>query len=46
MRTLPVFLILQGRTVLVLGDGEVARRKAAPIAAAGARIVHATRWKI
>ncbi|MCC7283025.1 MAG: hypothetical protein IT556_11625 [Acetobacteraceae bacterium] len=44
MRTLPVFLILQGRTVLVLGDGEVARRKAAPIAAAGARIVHATRF--
>lgn len=38
MRHFPVFLDLQGRTALVLGDGEAARRKAALLARAGARV--------
>lgn len=38
MRHFPAFLDLQGRTVLVLGAGEIAMRKAAPLAAAGAVI--------
>ena len=38
MRHFPIFLDLTGRQVLVVGDGEVAERKAAPLQAAGAVI--------
>lgn len=44
MRHFPAFLDLQGRVVLVLGDGAVAERKAAPLAAAGATIRHAAQF--
>lgn len=44
MRYFPIFLDLRGRTVLVLGSGEVAERKAAPLARAGAAIRHAARF--
>ncbi|MEO3475483.1 siroheme synthase CysG [Roseomonas sp. CAU 1739] len=44
MRHFPAFLDLQGRQVLVLGSGEVAERKAAPLAAAGASIRRADRF--
>ena len=36
MRHFPIFLELHGRTALVLGEGEVADRKAEPLRAAGA----------
>jgi uroporphyrin-III C-methyltransferase/precorrin-2 dehydrogenase/sirohydrochlorin ferrochelatase len=36
MRHYPIFLDLQGRTALVLGAGQIADRKAAPLRAAGA----------
>ena len=38
MRHFPIFLDLRGRRALVLGVGEVARRKAAELAAAGAEL--------
>jgi uroporphyrin-III C-methyltransferase/precorrin-2 dehydrogenase/sirohydrochlorin ferrochelatase len=44
MQHFPTFLDLRDRTVLVLGDGEVAARKAAPLARAGARIRRAGRF--
>ena len=44
MRHFPIFLDLAGRRVLVLGDGEIARRKAEPLARAGADILLATRF--
>jgi uroporphyrin-III C-methyltransferase/precorrin-2 dehydrogenase/sirohydrochlorin ferrochelatase len=44
MRHYPVFLDLRGRRALVLGDGEVAARKAAPLRAAGADIVSRARF--
>lgn len=40
MHSFPVFLDLRGRAVLLLGSGEVAERKARPLAAAGAVIRH------
>jgi uroporphyrin-III C-methyltransferase/precorrin-2 dehydrogenase/sirohydrochlorin ferrochelatase len=40
----PAFLDLKGRTVLVLGAGEIAERKAALLASAGAQIRHAARF--
>ncbi len=45
MRTYPIFLDLSGRRALVLGDGEVAERKAQPLVAAGASVVHAVRFE-
>ena len=39
MRHFPIFLDLQGRTVLVLGSGEVAARKADALRRAGARVM-------
>ena len=45
MRHFPAFLDLRDRKVLVLGDGEVAERKAAPLAAAGAEIRHANTFR-
>lgn len=45
MRHFPVFLDLRGRTVLVLGDGEVADRKAALLATAGATIRRASAFR-
>ncbi|GGJ22835.1 siroheme synthase CysG [Neoroseomonas lacus] len=44
MRHFPAFLDLHGRQVLVLGNGEVADRKAAPLAAAGAIIRRASHF--
>jgi uroporphyrin-III C-methyltransferase/precorrin-2 dehydrogenase/sirohydrochlorin ferrochelatase len=44
MRTYPVFLDLRGRRVLVLGDGETATRKAAPLRRAGADVHRAARF--
>ncbi|MCU0888997.1 MAG: siroheme synthase CysG, partial [Rubritepida sp.] len=44
MRHFPAFLDLRGRTVLVLGTGEIAERKAEPLAAAGAHIRRAARF--
>ena len=44
MRHFPAFLDLRGRTALVLGTGEVAEHKAAPLLAAGARIRRAARF--
>lgn len=41
MRHYPAFLKLDGRTVLLLGSGEVAERKAEPLKRAGAIIRHA-----
>jgi uroporphyrin-III C-methyltransferase/precorrin-2 dehydrogenase/sirohydrochlorin ferrochelatase len=38
MRHYPVFLDLHGRTVLVLGSGEIAMRKAEPLRQAGAEL--------
>lgn len=38
MQHFPAFLDLQGRIVLVLGQGEVAERKAEPLRAAGAEV--------
>ncbi len=45
MRHFPAFLDLAGRTALVLGSGDVAERKAAPLAAAGATIRHAQHFE-
>lgn len=45
MRQFPVFLDLAGRTVLVLGNGEVAARKAEPLRRAGAAIREAARFE-
>jgi uroporphyrin-III C-methyltransferase/precorrin-2 dehydrogenase/sirohydrochlorin ferrochelatase len=45
MRHFPAFLELRGRTVLVLGAGEIAERKAEPLRAAGAAIRHAARFQ-
>ncbi len=39
MRHFPIFLDLVGRTVLVLGDGAVAERKADPLRRAGATVI-------
>jgi uroporphyrin-III C-methyltransferase/precorrin-2 dehydrogenase/sirohydrochlorin ferrochelatase len=39
MRHYPVFLELHGRVALVLGDGPVADRKAAPLVASGASVI-------
>ena len=44
MRHYPAFLKLDGRTVLVLGHGEVADRKAEPLLAAGAVLRRAERF--
>lgn len=41
MRHFPVFLELHGQRALVLGSGEMAERKAAPLRAAGAEVVMA-----
>ena len=38
MRHCPIFLDLRGRQVLLLGDGEIAERKAEPLRMAGAEI--------
>ena len=38
MQHFPIFLDLTGRAVLVVGEGEVAARKAAPLLAAGAAV--------
>jgi uroporphyrin-III C-methyltransferase/precorrin-2 dehydrogenase/sirohydrochlorin ferrochelatase len=45
MRHFPAFLDLQGRLCLVLGEGEVAERKAEPLRAAGATIRRAARFE-
>jgi len=45
MRHFPAFLELRGRTCLVLGEGEVAERKSAPLLAAGASIRRAARFE-
>ena len=45
MRHFPVFLDLRGRHVLVLGGGEVARRKAEPLQRAGAEVRFAARFE-
>ena len=39
MNLYPIFLDLRGRRALVIGDGDVAARKAEPLRAAGARVV-------
>jgi uroporphyrin-III C-methyltransferase/precorrin-2 dehydrogenase/sirohydrochlorin ferrochelatase len=44
MRYLPVFLDVQGRRALVLGVGEVAKRKAEALRRAGAEVVFADRF--
>jgi uroporphyrin-III C-methyltransferase/precorrin-2 dehydrogenase/sirohydrochlorin ferrochelatase len=44
MRHFPAFLDLRGRTALLLGAGEIAARKAAPLAVAGAAIRRAERF--
>ncbi len=44
MQSFPVFLTLQGRRALVLGHGEVAQRKAAPLREAGALVEMADRF--
>jgi uroporphyrin-III C-methyltransferase/precorrin-2 dehydrogenase/sirohydrochlorin ferrochelatase len=44
MRHFPAFLELRGRLALVLGEGELAERKSAPLAAAGARLRRAARF--
>jgi uroporphyrin-III C-methyltransferase/precorrin-2 dehydrogenase/sirohydrochlorin ferrochelatase len=44
MRHFPAFLDLRGRIALVLGAGEVAERKAALLAAAGATLLRAERF--
>jgi uroporphyrin-III C-methyltransferase/precorrin-2 dehydrogenase/sirohydrochlorin ferrochelatase len=44
MRHFPIFLDLQGRTALVLGNGEVAQRKAEMLARAGAQIRRAAHF--
>ncbi|MBR0673316.1 siroheme synthase CysG [Neoroseomonas soli] len=44
MRHFPAFLDLLGRDVLVLGAGEAAERKSAPLAAAGARVRRAAHF--
>ncbi len=44
MRHFPIFLDLTGRVVLVVGDGEVAERKSAPLKAAGAEIRRRARF--
>ncbi|MBV8916276.1 MAG: uroporphyrinogen-III C-methyltransferase [Acetobacteraceae bacterium] len=41
MRYLPIFVDLKGRRALVIGDGEVARRKAGALRRAGAEVVSA-----
>lgn len=44
MRFFPVFLDVRGRAVLVLGKGEIARRKAEPLQRAGAMLRVAARF--
>jgi len=44
MQHFPIFLDLTGRTALVIGDGEVAERKAGPLRDAGADIRHRARF--
>jgi uroporphyrin-III C-methyltransferase/precorrin-2 dehydrogenase/sirohydrochlorin ferrochelatase len=44
MRHYPIFLDLHGRTVLVLGAGEIATRKAEPLRAAGAELRQIARF--
>jgi uroporphyrin-III C-methyltransferase/precorrin-2 dehydrogenase/sirohydrochlorin ferrochelatase len=44
MRHFPIFMDLRGQRVLVLGAGEVAARKAEPLARAGAEVVRAERF--
>jgi uroporphyrin-III C-methyltransferase/precorrin-2 dehydrogenase/sirohydrochlorin ferrochelatase len=44
MRHFPIFLDLRGQRVLVLGAGEIARRKAEPLSRAGADILMAARF--
>jgi len=44
MRYLPVFIDLRGRRALILGDGEVAARKAEAVGRVGADIVARTRF--
>ena len=44
MRFFPVFLDVRGRAVLVLGEGEIARRKAEPLQRAGAMLRVAARF--
>ena len=45
MRHFPAFLDIAGRRVLVLGEGEVAARKAALLSRAGARVEFAARFE-
>jgi len=44
MRNFPIFLDLRGRRVLVVGGGELAARKSAPLRLAGADIVVAAKF--
>lgn len=44
MHSFPVFLDLRGRKVLVVGHGEVAQRKGAPLHRAGAEVVFVDRF--
>jgi uroporphyrin-III C-methyltransferase/precorrin-2 dehydrogenase/sirohydrochlorin ferrochelatase len=46
MRHFPIFLDLAGRTVLVVGDGASARRKANLLASAGAEVRTASRFDV
>ena len=44
MRHFPIFLELQGRSVLVVGAGEIATRKAEPLRMAGAVVIQRARF--
>lgn len=44
MRYFPVFMDLEGRSALVVGDGPVAERKAVPLRAAGAHVTIKARF--
>ena len=44
MRNFPIFMSLHGRTVLLLGEGEAAERKAEPLRRAGAMLRQVTQF--